>query len=185
MTYWVVILYLCHLSHNNDRSQDCIRSIVDFYCLTYMILINLLRGEVVNLVVVSHGTLCEGFVSAFRMMVSSSYPITAVGLDDSGIDDFRRRLTDVIEGDLAGEKVLIMSDIMGGTPYNESFALFLRHPDRIRVVTGTNFPMLVEVGIAAAGCDDLDEAAAVALEAGSQGVALAVAPSDEPDEDLF
>lgn len=138
-----------------------------------------------NLVIVSHGTLCEGFQSAFRMMVSSNCPLTAVGLDGGGVDDFRRRLSDVVEGTFAGEKVLIMSDIMGGTPYNEAFALFLQHPDRIRVVAGTNFPMLVEVGIAAADCDDLDEAASIALEAGGQGVTLAVAPGDEPDEDLF
>lgn len=186
MTYWVDNLYLCRLSNEFYRLRERFRSNMDFFCLTYMIHYNLLRGAEVNLVVVSHGTLCEGLVSAFRMMVSSSCPITAVGLDDSGVDDFRRRLVDVVEGTLANKDVLIMSDIIGGTPYNESFALFLQHPERIRVVAGTNFPMLVEVGIAAADCDDLDEAAAIALEAGRQGVSLAAVPSDEPDdEDLF
>lgn len=124
-----------------------------------------------NIVVASHGRLAEGFLDAFHMMAGDSCPIVGVGLDDAGVDDFRERLTYEVKRALSSSgKVLIMSDLFGGTPYNESYALFLQHPDDVRVVAGTNFPMLIEVGIAAAGCEDLGELVRVALEAGRAGV---------------
>lgn len=141
-----------------------------------------------NIVVASHGTLCEGLVNALEMMVSAdTVSIIPVGLDDRGIDDFRGRLTRAVEGLLSSGPTLIMSDLIGGTPYNESLALMLGHPEQIRVVTGTNFPMLIEVAVAAAGSDSLDEVTHVALEAGRNGVSSADLPADGPDDedDLF
>lgn len=140
-----------------------------------------------NIVVASHGKLCEGLVDALHMMVAEPAPIVAVGLDENGIDNFRERLVTAVEASLAQGKTLIMSDLIGGTPYNESYALLLQHPEDLRVVAGANFPMLVEVGIAAADSDDLDEVVGIALEAGRAGVVAAELPEDEPldEDDLF
>lgn len=138
-----------------------------------------------NIVVASHGKLCEGLVDALHMMVAEPAPIVAVGLDEHGIDDFRDRLAAAVDASLAKGKTLIMSDLIGGTPYNEAYALFLQHPEELRVVAGANFPMLIEVGIAAADSDDLDEVLGVALEAGRGGVVAAELPDEgyESDED--
>ena len=140
-----------------------------------------------NIVVASHGKLCEGLVDALHMMVAEPAPIVAVGLDEHGIDNFRERLVAAVEASLAQGKTLIMSDLIGGTPYNESYTLLLQHPEDLRVVAGANFPMLVEVGIAAADSDDLDEVVGIALEAGRGGVVAAELPEDEPldEDDLF
>lgn len=141
-----------------------------------------------NIVVASHGTLCDGLVSALGMMVAAgTVSVVPVGLDDRGIDDFRGRLTEAVEGMLSSGPTLIMSDLIGGTPYNESFALMLLHPDQIRVVSGTNFPMLIEVAVAAAESNDLDEVTRIALEAGRGGVSSAELPADSPndEDDLF
>ncbi len=140
-----------------------------------------------NIVVASHGKLCEGLVDALHMMVAEPAPIVAVGLDEHGIDNFRERLVAAVEASLAQGKTLIMSDLIGGTPYNESYTLLLQHPEDLRVVAGANFPMLVEVGIAAADSDDLDEVVGIALEAGRAGVVAAELPEDEPldEDDLF
>lgn len=50
-----------------------------------------------NLIVASHGTLCEGLADAFHMLASSEVPITTVSLNDTGVDDFRRRLVVEVE----------------------------------------------------------------------------------------
>lgn len=140
-----------------------------------------------NIVVASHGKLCEGLVDALHMMVAEPAPVVAVGLDDHGIDNFRERLVAAVDASLAQGKTLIMSDLIGGTPYNEAYALFLQHPEELRVVAGANFPMLVEVGIVAADSDDLDEVVGIALEAGRAGVVAAELPEEAPtnDDDLF
>lgn len=142
-----------------------------------------------NIVVASHGRLCDGLVNALHMMVANPAPIVAVGLDENGIDDFRERLTSAVETSLESGKTLIMSDLIGGTPYNESYALMLQHPQELRVVAGANFPMLIEVGIAAADSEDLDEVVGVAVEAGRSGVVAAELPGEkdvlDSEDDLF
>lgn len=130
-----------------------------------------------NLIVASHGTLCEGLADAFHMLASSETPITTVSLNDTGIDDFRKRLVAEVEKSKSTAKTLILTDLYGGTPFNESFALYLADPENLRVVAGVNFPMLVEAGMAAQDSDNLDEIVSIAVQAGTAGV---VAASAEP-----
>lgn len=132
-----------------------------------------------NLIIASHGTLCEGLADAFHMLASSEIPITTVSLNDTGIDDFRKRLVAEVEKSKGTSKTLILTDLYGGTPFNESFALYLADPENLRVVAGVNFPMLIEAGMAAPDTDDLDEIVSIAIQAGTAGV---VAASAEPDK---
>ena len=131
-----------------------------------------------NLIVASHGTLCEGLADAFHMLASSEIPITTVSLNETGIDDFRDRLVAEVQKSKSTAKTLILTDLYGGTPFNESFALYLADPENLRVVAGVNFPMLIEAGMAAPDTDDLDEIVSIAVQAGTAGV---VAASAEPD----
>ena len=116
-----------------------------------------------NLIVASHGTLCEGLADAFHMLASSEIPITTVSLNDTGIDDFRKRLVAEVEKSKGTSKTLILTDLYGGTPFNESFALYLADPENLRVVAGVNFPMLIEAGMAAQDSDNLDEIVSIAV----------------------
>lgn len=143
-----------------------------------------------NLVVTSHGLLCTGILDALQMMVHKTCPIAAISLDDQGIDDFRDRLRSHVLATLNSNSdgIFIMSDLIGGTPYNESAALLLEHPDRIRVVTGLNFPMILEVALASLNPEiTLDSLVSIALEAGSSGVSECTVPTAgfDSDEELF
>lgn len=141
-----------------------------------------------NIVVTSHGTLCDGLLDTYRKMVSSDSPIVAVGLGDDGIDVFRDSLTQAVETQLASGNTLILADLLGGTPYNEAYALYLENPEHLRVVSGCNFGMLIEVGVAAAASEDLDTAASLAVSAGTTGITIASLPSEDEtlaDDDLF
>lgn len=141
-----------------------------------------------NILLTSHGSLCSGLLDAFQMFAAGATHVSTVSLTDTGIDDFRDRLTARVNELLADGDVLIMSDLPGGTPYNESYALFLTNPEHIRLVSGTNFPMLLEAGVLAMSSDDLDAVTSAALTAGSAGVVAAEMPadgSDEEEDDLF
>jgi len=142
----------------------------------------------VNIVLTSHGTLCDGMLDTYKKMVSSDSPIIAVGLGDDGVDVFREHLSNAVEAQLESGNALILADLLGGTPYNEAYALFLENPERLRVVSGFNFGMLIEVGIAAAASDDLDAVVELALNAGSSGITAATLPDEAEslaDDDLF
>lgn len=141
-----------------------------------------------NILLTSHGSLCTGLLDAFQMFASGVAHVRAVSLTDTGIDDFRNRLTACVSELLASGDVLIMSDLPGGTPYNESYVLFLTNPEHIRLVSGANFPMLLEAGVLAMSSDDLDAVTSAALAAGSAGVIAAEMPadgSDDDEDDLF
>lgn len=141
-----------------------------------------------NIVLTSHGTLCDGMLDTYKKMVSSDSPIIAVGLGDDGVDVFREHLSNAAEAQLESGNTLILADLLGGTPYNEAYALFLESPERLRVVSGFNFGMLIEVGIAAAASDDLDAVVELALNAGSSGITAATLPDEGEslaDDDLF
>ncbi len=142
-----------------------------------------------NILITSHGGLCAGILDAFHMFSGDAPHVCAVSLDDAGIDDFRERLTANVNALLEQGDLLILADLLGGSPYNESYALFLKNPERIRLVAGVNFPMLMEAGVLAMSSDDLDAVAAAAIAAGSAGVVAAKAPSsdetEDDEEDLF
>ncbi|WP_307739518.1 hypothetical protein [uncultured Parolsenella sp.] len=138
-----------------------------------------------NILITSHAHLSDGLVEAFRMFASNCPLVHSVCLGDRGVDEFRADLSKEVESLLSQGKLLIMSDLLGGTPYNESYVHAVGHPQDIKLVAGVNLPMLVEAGVLAMSLDDLDAVYEAALTAGAAGVSGATV-SDEaysPEED--
>ena len=98
----------------------------------------------IGLVIVGHGDYPQELIRAAESILAESTNMRAV-CHQSGDDP--SRLTEQIE-DAArqvetGEGVIIMTDMMGGTPTNSALAM-LNHQN-IEVVTGVNLPMLLKV----------------------------------------
>lgn len=123
-----------------------------------------------NILLVSHGKLCDGVLDAFKMLVAGSKNVHALGLTESGVGDFRARLEAKVSELTAEGDLLILADLKGGTPYNESYVCLLKNPEHIRLAAGLSLPMVLEAGIAAMDSDDLDAIYKTALDAGSFGV---------------
>lgn len=141
-----------------------------------------------NILVTSHAHLSDSLVEAFRMFSSNCPYIHSVCLGDGGIDEFRAKLETEVNRLLEQGKILIMSDLFGGTPYNEAYLHAIRHPEEIRLVAGVNLPMLVEAGVFAMGKDDLDAVYEIALSSGASGVVGANTDKEEyvlEEEELF
>ena len=141
-----------------------------------------------HIVVTSHGSLCTGALEVVEMVAGKMPGICAVSLpfDDTG--QFARALRETVEGGLE-DGVLILCDIVGGTPYNEALRLSLEHPGRVDVLANMNMPMLLEAGFALDGAGSLDELRQIALNAGVESVRLlanaGVALAEEQEEELF
>lgn len=67
------------------------------------------------------------------------------------------------------EEVLILTDIKGGTPYNEAFQYYLSNEERVQVVAGMNLPMVIETGLNLAN-SSLTELFKNAIEVGRIGI---------------
>jgi len=78
-----------------------------------------------------------------------------------------------------GQPALILADLMGGTPWNA--AARLAQQGGVRVVSGVNLPMLLEVALGGGG--DADRLARLAEEAGVQSVRASLAAAGPAGEE--
>jgi len=105
-----------------------------------------------RIVVAAHGELADAFVSAATLICGVLHDIHAVGLrPDDSPESFSDRLAEVVAGD---EPILILTDLVGGTPHNVALILARRLP-AATVISGVNLAVLVE---AATSTDALDAA---------------------------
>ncbi len=96
-----------------------------------------------GLLIVTHGRLADELEQAARRIVGDVSKLAAVSLGwDDDVVDARRRIEEGISRVAVDGRVLILTDMFGGTPSN--VALSLLEPGRIDIVTGVNLPMLIK-----------------------------------------
>jgi len=97
-----------------------------------------------NIIVATHGNLGHNLVETVKMFTGETSNLAAVSLlQGSGPDTLSKDLKDSINKCDKNEGVLILVDLMGGTPGNSAIKLMLEE-ENITVVTGVNLPMLLE-----------------------------------------
>jgi PTS system mannose-specific IIA component len=96
-----------------------------------------------GLLVVTHGRLADELANAVRRIVGDVPAMGSISLDwDDDVADARRRMEEGIARVAVNGRVLILTDMFGGTPTN--IALSLLEPGRVDVITGVNLPMLIK-----------------------------------------
>ena len=125
----------------------------------------------IGLVLVTHGRLASEFVRAMEHVVGPQEQIAAICIGPE--DDMEARRND-IAGSIArvdaGEGVIILTDLFGGTPSN--LAISLMKSDRVEVIAGVNLPMLIRLEGARRSMD-LKAAVAAARDAGRKYISVA------------
>lgn len=98
----------------------------------------------IGLVLVGHGDLPEAMLKTAESVLSGVTQMRAVCLRTDGDP---ARFTEEIERAVqevdSGEGIIVMTDMMGGTPTNAALAMLNRKD--VEVVTGVNLPMLLKV----------------------------------------
>jgi len=138
-----------------------------------------------KIVLTSHGNFCTGLLESCKMIAGETVDkIRTVKMDDVGIGKFSKELNDLLDELIKEDKVLVLCDLKGGTPYNESFNYFLRHSEDVRVVCGMNLPMVIETILQLDAGHDLSKLAGIAVDAGRNAVEMAVADNNNDDGEL-
>ena len=102
-----------------------------------------MKEDAPGLLVVTHGRLADEMEKAARRIVGDLPRLSSISLDwDDDVVDARRRIEEGIAKVAVDGRVLILTDMFGGTPSN--VALSLLEPGRVDVVTGVNLPMLIK-----------------------------------------
>ena len=96
----------------------------------------------VGILIVSHGRLAEALISSIQFLVGNLQKIRGVSIwpKDKG-KEVKDRIRNGIKEVNDGDGVVILTDVLGGTPTNLSLS-FLEN-EKVEVVTGVNMPMLL------------------------------------------
>jgi len=115
----------------------------------------------IGVVVVTHGQLASELLNAAEMIVGDLPRFVAVSIgwhDD--VEVARDLIQQAIRKVDAGDGVLLLTDMFGGTPAN--LGLSFLEAGRLEVLTGVNLPMLINLAKASNGQDVLSLARAMA-----------------------
>lgn len=96
----------------------------------------------VGVVVATHGRLAEELLRTAEEVCGKLDQCRAVSIGPAGMEDARALLAAAIREVDAGEGVLVLTDMFGGTPANLALTFL---DERLEVVTGVNLPMLMKL----------------------------------------
>lgn len=143
----------------------------------------------VGFIVTGHGTFSNGLASAISMVAGDQPEFEVVPFDEAAAatygDDLHAAIAQMAE---RTSGVVVFVDLLGGTPFNQAM-LAAQDVKGVRVVTGTNLPMLIETLFMRNANDAMtaDEVADLAIEVGTAGIVskqLEVADADASDDEL-
>jgi len=131
----------------------------------------------IGVVIVSQGALGGEFLAAAEHVVGPQQHVCAVCLDwNSEVSDCGNRIHQAVADVDDGDGVIIVADMIGGTPCNLAIAE-TRRPD-IEVIAGLNLPMLLKL-LTSRDSHDVNAVAAAVEETGRKHIRRASAlPGD-------
>jgi len=125
----------------------------------------------IGLVLVTHGRLAHELVVAMAHVVGTQERIVPVSIGpDDDMEERRADIAAAISEVDAGQGVIVLTDLFGGTPSN--LAISLLEPGKVEVIAGINLPMLIRLGGARKAMKVVD-AVAAAREAGRKYITVA------------
>ncbi len=99
----------------------------------------------ISVLILTHGGVAPELLSAARIISGELKSFAALPLEwTDGFDDASRKVREALESLDHGEGILILTDILGGTPFNVAMKFY--EPGKIEVVSGVNLPMVVRLG---------------------------------------
>lgn len=106
-------------------------------------------------------------------------------LTGDGVDKLEKDLSLAIyEMSSSCNGIIIFADLVGGTPFKTAATLATKK-DNVRVLCGTNLPMLCEIALSRTFVDDLDALVETAISTGKEGVMKFEMPkpvNNEPED---
>lgn len=98
----------------------------------------------IGVAVISHGTFCEGIVDSVSMVAGKAEQLETVSLKPGqSPQTFQDQLKETLESVDTGMGVLVLVDLLGGTPFNTIGALSKDY--HVGIVTGMNMAALISV----------------------------------------
>ncbi len=133
---------------------------------------------------VSHGQLASGMSSALSMLVRTRDNVLHVAFQD-GMDaaTFRENVEALIHPITNQDEVMVMADLISGSPLATTMELLAQHMDlaHVRAIGGMNLPLAITA--IEAEDDPLDDAVSAMIECAVEQVQKFALNTDDSDSD--
>ena len=135
----------------------------------------------IGLIVTGHGNFASGITSSIDLIAGKQNDYVAVDFDGEGTDKLENDLKTALEKLSACDGIIIFCDLAGGSPFKT--AVFLTASNsKVKVIAGTNLPMLCEISMARTMINDLDVLVSSALNVGKDNIQLFEIQNTSNDE---
>lgn len=124
-----------------------------------------------GIVVAGHGHFADGIMSAVELVAGVPEEVLVVNFEEGeGIEDLRLHMLEAIAA-LKSEDVLLLVDLLGGSPFNVVTQLLMEHvvEKNLRVIAGANMATVVQA-IFAREMLPFEELTADVIRAGKEGI---------------
>lgn len=102
------------------------------------------RNGMVGIIVTGHGGFAAGMEKNIKMLAGADTELAAFDfMEGMTPEELSENLRAQIEAYASCSVILILADLMGGTPYNCAAALSVSNP-KVRVIGGANSPLVME-----------------------------------------
>lgn len=109
----------------------------------------------IGILLMSHGKMAEGMLDSCKLFFGEVEKVEAICLEPGdNPEDFGTSIAQAAKQLDDGSGVIAFCDLLGGTPSNQSMYVL---NDRLQVITGMNFTMLLELLGQRMSCESIDE----------------------------
>lgn len=126
------------------------------------------EGNIPDIVILSHGSMGMAMIESASLIMDATKNIAAFGLEvGDGPEEYGNAVRSYIED--CGDRVLLLVDLMGGTPSNQTMQILRDNPS-IQAISGVNLTMLIEAIDNRECCENLEELAEQLIDLGKSGI---------------
>lgn len=148
----------------------------------------------IGIVIATHGSLSDGFKDAAGVVIGSTDHLETVNLNlGDAVEELGAKISDAIHKVDNAAGVIVLTDLLSASPYNQTVLATSKLEEhlqkQVHLVSGVNFPMVLEAVNHQLLGTDIEEAVQAVVEQGKQGIASwnisSATIEEDEDEDDF
>jgi mannose/fructose-specific phosphotransferase system component IIA len=100
-----------------------------------------------NIILITHGDLCKGFISAYDVICGGEDILSAIPLySEDSPETMAEKIKTALQGSKADDFIIIMTDIPAGST-TKSAIPFLYEYKNLYIISGLNLGLLLEIAL--------------------------------------
>jgi len=126
----------------------------------------------IGIVIAAHGHLAQELANTAAQIVGELPHVSTISVEPgASLEELREHIKQAVQSVDDGEGVLVLADLLGGSPCTQS--LMLCRDGKLEVLTGVNLPMLLKANSLRLAMPSLHQLAQSLAQYGQRNITLA------------